>query len=77
MIARRPGLPEMPFDRKNDKKHRPPVIADKIISSNDIFSKIPGEIMPVLDVAVFENEIIIVPKHLVGKAVTVDSKTNE
>ena len=76
VVTRCPAAPEVPLDREDHHQDRPPVIACQASASDDIFGEKFREIPPVLNEAVVEDVVEIIPKHFVGESVGVEDNSN-
>ena len=77
VVAEDVFAPEMVLNGKNHEQYRPPVIADESRARNQVFGKILRNMFPVVDVLVVEDEVIIIPKHLVIERVGIQDKSYE
>ena len=72
MVTRRPVLPGVPLCRKDQEQHRPPVITVQARAGYDILAEHAGYVLPVLNVLVVQNKIIVIPEHPVAEGVGVN-----
>lgn len=64
MITWRPVLPDLPLYRKHGQHERPPVVAYQAGAGNLVFGEEFCK-FKIMDELVFENDVVVVPKHLV------------